>query len=108
MKKKKEKGDDEDEDIIKKRRRAGGKGVFYWVVVGGVAERYFQAGKGSRPCPSLPWHGRCRSPILFIYLFILTTILRKHPQHAPSSCLTLALAHTCPYTYKYNTLDHPF
>ena len=65
---------------------------------GGRGCRRKGKGKSSSRSPS-PWHGRCRCPFWFSCLFIYFSnnsirsqraLLRKLPQHAPSSCLTLA------------------
>jgi hypothetical protein len=120
MKKKREGGDDEGEDIIKKE---GGQevkacSIGWW---SGGAEG--KKGKGSRPHASLALalaRKMSLSYLVFkvIYLFFRSTSQRapspsraliRHYVNTPNTPLHRVLhSHTCPYTYKYTSLDHPF
>jgi hypothetical protein len=103
-----EEGDDEDEDIIKKEGGQEEKAcsIGWWSGV--------QKGKGSRPHASLALALARKMSLSFIYLFFppittcpITLILDY--VNSPNTPLRRALhSHTCPYTYKYTSLDHPF
>ena len=111
-----EEGDDEDEDIIKK-RRAGGKGVFYWVVVGGAEGKV-----KVRAAVLTPFALARKTSLSYLVFFFIYLFFPSRSQRAPSPSRALMLyyvnspntplrrvlhSHTCPYTYKYTSLDHP-
>ena len=89
--------------------------MFYWVVVGGAEGKVRAAGpRFIRPRPGT------EDVALFSFLFIYFQLPDHNVPHHHRKALMLYYvnspntplrrvqhSHTCPYTYKYTSLDHP-